>query len=99
MSETKHLKSPWLIEKHNVKDFEFFKIVNKQRLIADFVPFKPTAQLIAAAPDMLEALESIINIYSSFASGLIGSEAEYELRIIHEMRIKAVNALSKVKGE
>lgn len=105
MSEVKHTPGPWhQTRKHprQISDTRGFKIA-KCLTTTKGANFEMTpaeaeanARLIAAAPDMLEALEGFVEMYVDFAeSGDAGFfDAEETPQVI-----KARAAIAKAKGE
>lgn len=67
MSEGKHTPGPWLVTKeydHNDDVIFAVEVEGGQRvcdLMTDFPEDEANARLIAAAPDMLEALEGLVS--------------------------------------
>lgn len=82
MSETKHTPGPWFNWDEDVMDW----IHEPSKLLANY----PDACLIAAAPELLRALEEMRRVYGN-CDGL--TEAD---KIVHEA---ARLAIAKAKGD
>ena len=64
MSESKHTPGPWGIDRHrgdNTGPFLIKQLVEKKRGIAWEIDSEADAHLIAAAPDLLEAAQKVID--------------------------------------
>lgn len=83
MKTTKHTPGPWTLKKLDARDSSI-QIGNVQELIITTVP--ANAALIAAAPELLEALESILEI------------AQRRDDNDSVLIIAAVNAIKKARG-
>lgn len=86
MSETKHTPGPWEID-HNgylqaaVSGVIICRIVNSGGIVfhADFSPAQPAnARLIAAAPELLEALKSARTLLQECADDTVGTPSMVE---------------------
>ena len=88
-----HTKGPWLWD---IMPCELRADDDKGTVLLrcsiNHEPNKANARLIAAAPDMLEALEEIANYENDFNPHMTGGDA-------HTMRVAARKAIRKAKGE
>jgi hypothetical protein len=93
--ETKHTPGPWHLDDEAQPDYVFsrdMKMIATLRGEGDELPLIANARLIAAAPDLLEALEHMVAV-SNWAT-TIQSEEQYDAMIT-----KAEAAIRKAKGE
>ncbi|NBW21417.1 MAG: hypothetical protein EBR82_77010 [Caulobacteraceae bacterium] len=99
MKNTKHTPGPWTIEDHKYESGLKIWVRAKTDSIVAILPSNPRAQfrknarLIAAAPDLLEALEKLVEAYTADLRRL-GEDAE-NCRDIY----KALDVIRKAKGD
>jgi hypothetical protein len=92
MSNNTHTPGPWTVRNEH---FRPLAILSADRasivaLLPDTAP-KSNARLIAAAPEMLEALEELTEWGRTYTSPLDPNSP-------HQLLINAVNAIAKAKG-
>ena len=101
MSE--YTKGPWEAQKLELlSGREVTEIVTlKYDVVAHDVGIRndADANLIAAAPDMLEALEAIESIKDIWLPSEIDEEHIHEALALHKVREKYLRAIAKAKGE
>ncbi len=99
MNNTKHTPGPWMAGQIGEKDIPIFAqgkdIGNVYGGEVDYSEFCSNARLIAAAPEMLEALEAMLDAFGVMRKAgvnVLGFETAVEARI------KAHAAIAKATG-
>ncbi len=103
---SKHTSGPWTWEYSNDTGpnddyfIEFFEIRSQDGIKIAEVAEQEDARLIAAAPDLLEALESVWLWMENQADGQSkGGHATFDLLMLREQRDIARAAIAKATGE
>lgn len=90
MSDTKHTAGPWLVHEFQTETTSTITLPDKGEIMVMGENHKVNARLIAAAPEMLEALEFI------FLQGVDDDTTEDDMRsMIDQMRTASQNAIQK----
>jgi len=90
MKQPKHTPGPWIVETYHNGLFKIIKELDKTKSLSGQVwtRLEADAQLISAAPEMLEALEVMVSVYSEIS----------QLKETYAMQ-KAKDAIAKARGE
>lgn len=100
-TKAKHTPGPWTLEDHPDKPCELFArgaIHLADIYMTDFPEPQANARLIAAAPELLEVVENLLNIWPSIDFVRYKPDMPYHPSV-GEIVISAENAIRKAKGE
>lgn len=96
MTQSKHTPAPWYINQFKGKYYRVspneFGCNNKDDYVAHQINNESNAYLIAAAPELLEALEGMMKIKGTWLKGMDGCE-------ISKYPEMAKKAIKKARGE
>ena len=94
---TQHTTGPWMLRRHGKNHFTVHFVTDGPGLIAD-IHRNEDARLIAAAPDLLDALELILNCEGAALHGARTSAASKGLDVTYHFNAVRA-ALARARGE